>query len=287
MSESAFLNGEFLPLKDAKVSVEDRGFQFADGVYEVVRVYNGTPFYLVEHLARLERSASEILLSLPYTIERFNEICSELIRRSDYAEAALYLQVTRGAAPRKHYFPPKDTPRTVVAYIREFKGYPQEWRENGIDTISVPDLRWARCDIKSIALLPNVLAKQKAVSSGAVEAIQVNEDGIVTEGSATNVFCIKDNALFTHPLGQTILPGITRGLILPLAERAGLEVREKLCRLPDLFEADELFISSTTIEILPVRSIDGMEINEGNVPGEYTRKIYGYYREEVRRICGD
>ncbi|MCD6385193.1 D-amino-acid transaminase [Candidatus Sumerlaeota bacterium] len=287
MSELAFLNGEFLPLNEARVSVEDRGFQFADGVYEVVRVYNGRAFYLAEHIKRLQRSASKILLSLPHSAEEFASICDELINRSGYKEAVLYIQITRGTAPRKHPFPSADVSPTVVLYIREFKPYPAEWWQNGVDTISLPDERWLNCDIKSISLLPNVLAKEQALRSGAFEALLFRDPDIVTEGSATNVYYIKRKTLFTHPATNLILSGITREVILRLASELGLTVRQEPQPLQRFKSADEVFLSSTTIEILPVRSIDGTLINNGKVPGEFTLKIHQLYKEEINRICGE
>lgn len=283
MSEVAFLNGEFLPLSEARISVEDRGFQFADGVYEVVRVYQKKAFCLKEHLQRLERSAGEILLALPYSIPELENICNELINLSGYAEAWLYLQITRGVYPRRHNFPPPDVKPTIVVYIREFKNYPAEWYKNGVDTISLPDERWKRCDIKSIGLLANVLAKERAIRAGAFEALLVNEDGYVTEGSATNVYYIKDKTLYTYPAENSILSGITRGVILKLARRAELEVIEQPQTLGNFLTADEVFLSSTTIEVLPVRSIDQKLINQGKVPGEYTVLIHQLYKEEIKR----
>lgn len=285
MSEIAYLNGEFLLLSEARVSVEDRGFQFADGVYEVVRVYNGVPFYLDEHIKRLEQSATKILLTLPHSAEEFESICNELITRSGYKEAVLYIQVTRGTAPRKHSFPSADVTPTVVIYVREKKPYPQEWWEKGVDTITLPDIRWLACDIKSISLLPNVLAKERALRAGAFEALQFREPDIVTEGSATNVYYIKGKTLFTHPATNLILSGITRKIILRLAGEIGLTVREEPQSIQSFKSADEVFLSSTTIEVLPVRSIDGVIINDGKVPGEFTLKIHQLYKEEVKRIC--
>lgn len=284
MSEIAFLNGKFLPLGEARVSIEDRGFQFADGIYEVVRVYRGKPFYLTAHLGRLQRSASEIMLSLPYSAAELEGICKELIERSGYAEAILYIQITRGSAPRRHPFPPADVPPTVVLYIREFSDYPAEWYQKGVDTISLPDERWKRCDIKSVSLLANVLAKERAIRAGVFEALLVNEKGFVSEGSAVNVYYVKNKILYTHPEGNAILSGITRSLILRLAKEAGINVVEKPQRLNKFLSATEVFLSSTTIELLPVRSIDGELINEGKVPGKYTTLIHNLYKQEIARL---
>ena len=285
MAEIAYLNGAFLPLKDAVISIEDRAFQFADGIYEVIRVYNTQPFCLNEHLQRLERSAAGILLSLPLSINEFSDICGEVIKRSAFKDAWIYIQVTRGVFPRRHNFPPDTVPPTVIVYIREFKERPAEWRQQGVDVIAVPDIRWKRCDIKSTSLLPNVLAKEQAIRAGAFEAIQINEDGNVTEGSSTNVYFIKKNMLYTYPIGEGILSGITRYVVFSIATQAGLTVREEAHPLEDYLGADEVFLTSTTIEIVPVRSIDGTPINNGKMPGKYTMHMYQLYREEVQRVC--
>lgn len=285
MAEIAYLNGAYLPLQDAVIPIEDRGFQFADGIYEVIRIYNTIPFCLTEHLKRLERSAAGILMALPLTIAEFRDICDEVIKRSGLSEAWIYIQVTRGVYPRRHNFPPDSVLPTVIVYIREFKEHPAEWRQQGVDVITIPDIRWKRCDIKSISLLPNVLAKEQAVRAGAFEAIQINDDGFVTEGSSTNVFFIKKNILYTYPVGDGILSGITRNVIFSIATKAGLTIREEAHPLKDYLNAEEVFISSTTIEIVPVRSIDKTPINNGKIPGSYTMRMHQLYREEVDRVC--
>ncbi len=285
MNEIAFFNGAFLPLSEARVSVEDRGFQFADGIYEVIRVYNGKPFYLVEHLERLERSAKGILLTLPYTIEEFVSLGTELIARSELKEAMIYIQITRGAYRRQHHFPPGDVPPTVVMFVREVKKRSKEQWEEGVELLSLPDERWLCCEVKSVSLLPNVIAKEKAHRAGAFEAVLYRDNEIVTEGSSSNCYYIKNQSLYTHPPSKLILSGITRSVILKLAVKAGLVVNEEPQELSRFKSADEVFMSSTTMEIMPVRAIDGYTIAGGNVPGAYTRKLQELYTEEVKRLC--
>ena len=209
MPEIAYVNGEFLPLERATVRVEDRGFQFADGVYEVVRTYDGKPFATDEHLARLSRSLDAIELKNPLRVEQWKSIIDEGIRRSGFAEAIAYLQVTRGCAPR-HRGMPKDVEPTIVMTVRQLGPPPTKVRETGIAVITVPEFRWGRCDIKSIALLPSVLAYQAARKAGANDAIFVGDDDTVNESTAGNVFIVTGGRLRTPPKGTRILPCVRR-----------------------------------------------------------------------------
>ena len=211
----AFINGRFLPWHEATVPIEDRGFQFGDGVYEVIRTYGGRPFELEAHLNRLDRSARELSLVRPYTREQWTAWIQQGIRDAGYAEAKVYLQITRGVAARDHAFPSNIAP-TVVMTIRELMPFPVKTRESGVIAKTCEDLRWGRCDIKSVNLLANVLAREEAKRAGVFEAILV-KDGLVTEGSVSNVMAVQSGTLVTAPEGPRILSGVTRTVVLDLA----------------------------------------------------------------------
>lgn len=273
-----WLNGEILDFASAKVSVEDRGFQFGDGVYEVVRVYGGRPFALAEHLERLQRSAREIELSLPLALGELAVVAEELVARAGIAEAELYIQVTRGAARRNHLFP-EDARPTLVMTVRSVRLIPPELREHGVRALTVPDERWARCDIKSICLLPNVLAKERAHRAGAFEALFVR-DGLVMEGTSSNVFAWTGEALVTPIADHRILAGITRGFILRLAQQLGYRTEERDLPLAELRSAREVLIAGTVTELLAVIAVDGEPIGSG-VPGPVFRQLYAAYRQMI------
>jgi D-alanine transaminase len=270
--EIAYVNGEFLPLERATVRVEDRGFQFADGVYEVVRTYNGKPFATGEHLARLSRSLEAIELKNPLGVEQWKSIIDEGIRRSSFAEAIVYLQITRGCAPR-HRGMPKDAEPTIVMTVRKLGPSAMKVRETGIAVITVPEFRWARCDIKSIALLPSVLAYQAAKKAGANDAIFVGDDGTVNESTAGNVFVVTEGRLRTPPKGTRILPGVTRDKLLEAARAVGIETAEERITKSELLSAPEVFLSSTTAEVTPVATVDGKQIGNGK-PGPVSAWVY-------------
>jgi D-alanine transaminase len=272
MPEIAYVNGEFLPLECATIRVEDRGFQFADGVYEVVRTYGGKPFATDEHLARLFRSLDAIELAAPLSADQLKSIILEGIKRSGFAEAIVYLQITRGYAPR-HREMPKDAAPTVVMTVRELGAPATKLRENGIAVITLPEFRWTRCDIKSIALLPSVLAYHAARKAGANDAIFFDVDETVNEATAGNVFVVTQGRLRTPPKSTHILPGVTRDKILEAARAAGIETTEERITKPDLYAADELFLTSTTAEVVPVVTVDGKQIGTGK-PGPVSARIY-------------
>ncbi len=279
MSEGlVWLNGEILDFASAKVSVEDRGFQFGDGVYEVVRVYQGKPFALMEHLERLQRSAREIELPLPLSLAELAAAAESLIARAGIAEAELYVQLTRGAARRNHLFPP-DTPPTLVMTVRPVRLIPPELRERGIRVLTVPDERWARCDIKSICLLPNVLAKERAHRAGAFEALFVR-DGLVMEGTSSNVFAWTGEELVTPIADHRILSGITRSFVLQLARQHGYRTAECDLPLAELRSAREVIIAGTVTELLAVIAIDEEPVGEGK-PGPIFRQLYAAYRQMI------
>jgi D-alanine transaminase len=278
-----WLNGEFSDFASAKVSVEDRGFQFGDGVYEVVRVYDGCPFALEPHLARLRQSLNAIELELAVPDQELAAIATELIRRSGLKEAELYIQITRGAARRYHLFP-VDVPPTIVMTIRQVRSIPEGLRERGVVVKTFPDERWGRCDIKSINLLPNVLAKQRAYRAGAFEALFVR-DGVVIEGTSSNIFVFHHDQLATPPIDPHMLTGVTRGLVLRIAREKGYRMVERPVTLAELQAATEAFLSSTVVELMPVVEVDGVRIGGGE-PGPVFRDLYAAYREAIRAQLG-
>ena len=279
--ESLWLNGEILPLSDAKISVEDRGFQFADGVYEVIRIYNGQPFTLDEHLRRLERSCKGI--ELPHAFDR-DELATEIrrfVEAEGPSEGMVYLQVTRGDAPRNHVFPARVKP-TVLFYTRALPAVALPGKGEGVRLRTVPDERWKRCWIKAIALLPNVLAKNTAVAAGADEAVFV-EDGIVSECSTSNLFAVISGKVITHPIGPKVLPGITRLLLIELSKQIGIELIERPLLEAEAMAADELFITSTTRELNWVGSWNDRPVSK--TCGPVTQKLHQAYVERVNSCC--
>lgn len=285
MPELLYLNGEVMPLEEGRVSVEDRGFQFADGVYDVAAVFAGVPYELREHIDRLFRSAQALELDIPHSPEQMEALARRLLTQSGLSDCILYFQVTRGHAPRNHAFPDSPTP-TVVIYTREFTGRPREYYERGVSVITVPDDRWGRCHIKSIALLPNCLAKEKARRAGAYEAVFCSPEGIVREGTSTNVFCVIDGTITTAPLSNRILPGITRARLIELARRAALPLQERDYTIDELKRAQEVFLTGTTTEVMPVVRVDDTTIGAGE-PGPLTRRLRGLMLEHIRSVCGE
>lgn len=274
-----YLNGEFKAQADAHVSIEDRGFLLADGLYEVARVYEGRPFLMAEHLERLARGLESLKIDFK-DVEALSGIADRLLEENKLdGDATIYIQVTRGAAPRKHAFPAADTPPSVLVAARPFTQHPDEYFEKGVAAATVPDTRWARCDIKSIALLPNVLANQAAQDADAFEALFVR-DGIVLEGSHSNLFGVYDGALVTAPKTNYILPGITREYVLKMAHDMGIPAHEAPIRLEDLADADELFLTGTTTEVMPVTRVDGRAVADG-APGPVTKRLITGYRAGI------
>jgi len=286
MTERIWFNGRVIPMSEAHVSVEDRGFQFADGVYEVVRLYNGRPFALGAHLLRLERSAEGIELQLPLSRQRL----AEEIENFDVglAEGMIYLQVTRGVSPRNHLFPELSgrthVEPTLLFYFRPLPPLPEVDATPGVKLQSAADERWQRCWIKSIALLPNVLAKNAAVAAGADEAVYI-DNGIVTECSASNFFAIINGALVTHPVGKKVLPGVTRAVMLELARNLDIDVQERPLTEREAISADELLIASTTREISWVSHWNGQPVRPGNF-GPVGRRLLEALKHRVAESIG-
>ncbi len=280
MPNIGYLNGQFMPLDQVRVSAEDRGYQFGDGVYEVIRTYRGIPFGMKEHLLRLERSASEIQVPLPFSLDEWEAQILEGIQQSGYDNAKVYIQVTRGTAPRNHQFSASLTP-TVLMTIREMPEVDMAYQTQGVHVITLPDLRWGRCDIKSLNLLPNVLAKQQATEAGAFEAIFIR-DGFVTEGTSSNVMIVKNQTLSTPELNQQVLAGVTLQCVKGLAQLGGYEVQERPLSIDELSTADEVLLVGTTIEVLPVTKINQSRVGSG-FPGPVTASLLTAFSETIEK----
>lgn len=283
MGPVALLNGKIIDINEKIIQLEDRGHQFGDGVYEVTRVYNGRPFALKPHMDRLFRSLRELRIPATYTFEELADFHQTLIRESGLTEAAIYLQITRGVAPRTHAFPDASVPCLTMT-IRPTKTN-VELQTSGAKGVYAPDERWLRCDIKSINLLGNILAKQRSKEAGAFEAVQVR-DGLVTEGSSSNFYIVKDGVIWTHPVSNLILRGVTRTILVEkIFPELGLTVIEKQFDLPFARKADETFLSGTNTEIMPLVRMDNDQVGDGK-PGPVTRKIIDAYNAVVIKECG-
>lgn len=276
-----YLNGTYLPLNEAKVPVLDRGFLFGDGVYEVIPVYGGRPFRLEEHLRRLDHSLAGIRMVSPLSDGEWAEVFRRLI--GGPGDQYIYLQVTRGVQPKRDHAIPAEIEPTVFVMCSPIAPIPLD----GIRAVTVPDIRWLRCDIKAITLLSNVLLRQEAVDLGAAEAILVR-DGRVTEGAASNIFIVKEGVVITPPKSSEILPGITRDLVLELARAEGIPAEERSFSLEELKAAEEIWMTSSTREVLAVIELDGNPVGSGQ-PGPVWKRIqsiYQAYKQGLRETGG-
>ncbi|MGO2788579.1 MAG: D-amino-acid transaminase [Staphylococcus saprophyticus] len=264
------INEKLVDEQDANVPYNDRGYVFGDGIYEYIRVYDNNVFTAKEHFERLLRSAKEIGLELKYNVEELTELIQELLSTNGVINGGVYIQVTRGAAPRDHAFPTPSVETNIMAFTKSYDR-PYKSLEEGINAITNEDIRWLRCDIKSLNLLGNVLAKEYAVKYNAQEAIQHRGD-IVTEGSSSNVYAIKDGEIYTHPVNNYILNGITRMVIKSVAEDKGIPFNEETFTLDFLKSADEIIVSSTSIEVMPVVKLNGENVGDGQV-GSITKSL--------------
>jgi D-alanine transaminase len=281
LDQVAYVNGSFVPLSEAKVSILDRGFLFADGIYEVSAVLDGKLVDNASHLARLERSVGEISLKLPETTERIQEIQKELIARNRLVDGMVYLEVTRGADSGRDFAFPKGVKPTLIMFtaVKDIVGAASA--RTGISVITLPDIRWARRDIKSVALLAQVLAKQAAAEAGAGEAWMI-EDGFVTEGGSSSAFILtRDDVLVTRQNGSEILPGCTRKAVVKLAEERQLRIEERPFSVEEALRAKEAFITSATVFVQPVTSIDGKQVADGK-PGPMTGRLREIYVDFAR-----
>ena len=282
MSRIAYVNGRYLPQRDASVNIEDRGYQFGDGIYEVVHLYQGRFIDEDLHLSRLERSLREIELQMPMSREALVHVLHEVARRNRVRDGLLYMQVTRGVSRRDHAFPAKPVPPAVVVTIRRIPPYPQNVMNWQASAITQPDLRWARCDIKSVGLLPNVLARQAAKQQGAIEAILVDDKGMVTEGAATTFWIVDaEGVLRTRFLDHAILPGCTRGALIGLMRGAGGPFSETAFSEAEMRGAREAFITSATSFVKPITKIDGKPVGTGEV-GPVTQRLFELFARHVK-----
>lgn len=278
-----YLNGQYLPVDEARVSVLDRGFIFGDGVYEVIPVYSRRPFRLAEHLERLQHSLDGIKLNNPHSDTEWTAILTGLIQRHEAEDQYLYLHITRGVAKRDHAFPVPPVPPTVFAQSSPLPTPPAELLQSGIACITVTDNRWLRCDIKSIALLPNVLLRQAAVEAGCAEAILIRDDAFLTEGAASNIFLVKSGRLLTPPKDNLMLPGITYDVILELAATNAIPCEVRRISKAEIFGADELLLTSSTKEVLAITKLDGKPVGNGK-PGPMFAKLYALYQTFKREV---
>lgn len=283
MSRVAYVNGTYRPHSQAVVHIEDRGFQFADGVYEVWSVFDGGLADFDGHMTRLVRSLDELRIDVPMTDRALAHVLRETIRRNRIRDGLVYLQITRGAARRDHPFP-SDTPPSVVVTARSVDFAKTEAQAaKGVAVITQPDIRWGRCDIKTVGLLPNVLAKQAARERGAYEAWLVDEMGLVTEGASTNAWIVdKDGKLRTRDTQANILRGITRATLLTLIEAEGVELDERPFSVDEAKQAREAFFTAATAFVMPAISIDGVRIGDGK-PGPIATRLRARYLDEARR----
>ena len=284
MSDIVYVNGDFLARTEAKISVFDRGFLFADGIYEVCAVLDGRLVDNASHLDRLERSVGEIELRLPISREKIVGVQRELVARNGVVEGLVYMQVTRGAADRDFAFPDDARP-ALVAFTQKKTIVGAAAAATGVSVISTPDIRWARRDIKSVALLAQVLAKQAARSAGCAEAFMV-EDGLVTEGSSSSAFIVTQaGEIVTRPLSTALLPGCTRKAVLRLAQERGMAIVERAFSIAEIHAAAECFFTSATAFVMPVVAIDGKQVGQGR-PGPVTARLREIYIETARATAG-
>jgi len=285
MSRIAYVNRQFVPQSAAMIAMEDRGYQFADGVYEVSAFINRRFLDAERHLDRLEYSLRELAIPMPMSRRALLLVIEELIRRNQRESGLIYLQVTRGVAPRNHTWP-QDIDPVLTMNVLPVAIASDAQRAKGMKAITGVDERWGRCDIKSISLLPNILARKKSYDVGARETILVNAKGEVTEGSATNIFFVDSNGtLVTHPKNHAILGGITRDVVLELARSEGLKVEERPFMAADIFSAREVFFTSTSAFVMPIIEVDGRPVGNG-APGLTTSRLIELYNAHVMREVG-
>lgn len=276
-------NDKIINEEEVKIGYEDRGYQFGDGIYEVIKIYNGHVFTATEHIDRLYASADKIQLVIPYTKDVLHKMMHDLIETNEVQNGQIYLQVTRGTSPRQHNFPAPAVESVLTAYTKE-TSRPLEQLENGVKACFAEDIRWLRCDIKSLNLLGNVLAKQEAISKDCFEAV-LHRGETVTEGSSSNMYGIKDGVLYTHPVSNLILNGITRKVILDCCEEVGLKVVEEAFTKEQALAMDEMIMSSTNAEVMPIISIDNQKVGSGK-RGEWTEKLQQAFENKIPTSIG-
>ena len=270
-----YLNGSFIPIEDARISVLDRGFIFGDGVYEVIPVYSHIPFRLAEHLRRLQKSLDGIQLKNPHTDIEWEKLITQIIANNEGEDQSIYLHITRGVAPRNHAFP-KEVAPTIFIMSSPLIAAPKELIVTGVSAITANDNRWSRCDIKAISLLPNVLLRQMASDSDAIETLLLR-DGFLSEGSASNIFIVKNKILLVPPKSNLMLPGITYDVVLELAVKYQIPYEIREISENDLRSSDEILLTSSTKEIMSITLLDGKKVGNGK-PGEVFAQLYQHYQ---------
>ena len=273
---TVYLNGEWLPLGEARVSVLDRGFMLGDGVYELIPVYQRRPFRLDEHLRRLQHSLDGIRLANPMSEAQWREVITQVVAGHEADDQSVYLQVTRGAAPRDHAFP-ANTPPTVLVMSNPMSRPDPAQFEHGVCAVSATDIRWSRCDLKTLNLLPNVLAKQKAVEAGCIECIMFR-DGVLSEGAVSNIFAVKDGIILAPVKDHRVLPGVTYDLVLELAQANGMKQEVRDISEAEVRQADELWLTSSSREVQAIVELDGRPVGSGK-PGPVYRRMYALYQD--------
>ncbi len=281
MKLTAYVNGTFLPLDEACIHIEDRGFQFADGVYEVIACLGGNFLDIRLHLKRLQHSCQAIQIPLPVPLDTLELLVQQLYEKNPFTNAMVYIQITRGIAPRSHVVSDSITPSLIMT-VRELPAPSNEKLSSGASAITIRDFRWGRCDIKSIALLASVMGKQQATARGADEAFWLDDGGYLLEGCSTNVFAVINGTVVTHPLDRRILGGIMRNMVLRIAKRESIQVRERAWRL-DEAGLSECMMSSTTNALLPVCQVDGKAIGDGR-PGPVARQLRSLILDELEAL---
>ncbi len=280
---TVYLNGQFMPIEEARIPVLDRGFIFGDGVYEVIPVYSRRAFRLAEHLKRLQHSLDGIKLANPHSDGEWTKLINKLIACNDGEDQYLYLHITRGVAKRDHAFPKPPVKPTVFMMSSPLLTPPAELLQSGIACITAPDNRWLRCDIKAIALLPNVLLRQMAVDAGCAETILIRDNSFMTEGAASNIFVVKNGTLLAPPKDNLMLPGITYDVVLELAAANGIPHQVRKVAATEVFDADELLLTSSTKEILAITTLDGKPVGNG-MPGAIFAKLHQLYQGFKRDV---
>ncbi len=281
MTDLVYLNGAFMPLEEARIPVLDRGFIFGDGVYEVVPAYSRTPFRMAEHLRRLQHSLDGIRLANPMSDAAWMDLMKELIAKNDGEDQSIYLQVTRGVAKRDHAFP-KDMKQTVFMMSSPLTTPPQAQIDNGVSAVTASDFRWLKCDVKSVSLLGNCLLRQMAADAGAVETI-LFRDGKLTEASASNVFVVKNGVLLAPPKNHLVLPGITYDVVLEIAHAREFEVEVREISEAETRAADEIWVTSSTKEVLAITTLNGKPVGDG-APGMLFKRMHALYQEFKRDV---
>lgn len=272
-----------MPITEAKISVLDRGFIFGDGVYEVIPVYSRRAFRLAEHLQRLRHSLDSIKLTNPHSDTEWTDIIRQLIACNAPEDQYLYLHITRGVAKRDHAFPNPPVPPTVFLLSNPLTTPPEPLLHNGISAISAPDNRWLRCDIKAISLLPNVLLRQMAIDAGCAETIMIRDNAFLTEGAASNIFVVKNGTLLSPPKDHLMLPGITYDVILELAAAHGILHQVRRVAAHEVFDADELLLTSSTKEVLAITQLNGKPVGAGR-PGPMFARLHRLYQDFKRDV---